>query len=442
MRVALVIPPVKDFYFTRQRASFLGVHTIAHLLGEGGIECRVFNGTAARGRAETLPGELSYLEPHMGREYFFKGFRRFGVTAESLAEDVREYAPEAVFVSCVAFCYALEAIESINFLKALLPSTPVYVGGPGPSVHPGYFLGNSTADFAVSGEAEVCLAGLLDMPRRCPQAVPRDSAGDAGMTTAPGPSGFTPVLVSTGENSGTVFYSTMVSRGCPRQCAFCSVRQVFRGYRRAGIESVRKAVSSLRESRKNIHVNFEDDNLTLDFDYFVSVLELLDRHTGGRFSFSMENGAEFDTLDEERIAILKRYRLKQLNVAVGSTNERVMRDNGREFSKGRFTEIARICEKLRVPVIAYIISGLPGESCDSIMDGVSFLRGLPVLIGVSTFYPVPGTRGFEDRGFFDGLSPRLCAGTSFYPWGECTTEQLVKIFIIARTFNLEKVGRR
>jgi hypothetical protein len=119
-----------------------------------------------------------------------------------------------------------------------------------------------------------------------------------------------------------------------------------------------------------------------------------------------------------------------------------MNDNGREFSKGRFTEIARICEKLRVPVIGYIISGLPEEPYDSILDGVTFLRGLPVLIGVSTFYPVPGTRGFEDRGFFDGQSPRLCAGTSFYPWGECTTEQLVKIFIIARKINREKFQRR
>jgi hypothetical protein len=65
-----------------------------------------------------------------------------------------------------------------------------------------------------------------------------------------------------------------------------------------------------------------------------------------------------------------------------------------------------------------------------------------VIIGVSPFYPVPGIRGYEDLSLFDRLSPRLCSGMSFHQWNECTTEQLVKIFMRGREISLMKIKAR
>nr|HPJ37245.1 hypothetical protein [Spirochaetota bacterium] len=85
MKAALVVPPVRDFYFTPQRAAFLGVRTLAALLKERDIPHALISGVRQRGRREPLPDSLEHLRPHVGKKYFFEHFYRFGVTEDNLA---------------------------------------------------------------------------------------------------------------------------------------------------------------------------------------------------------------------------------------------------------------------------------------------------------------------------------------------------------------------
>ncbi len=48
-----------------------------------------------------------------------------------------------------------------------------------------------------------------------------------------------------------------------------------------------------------------------------------------------------------------------------------------------------------LPVVAYIIIGLPDDSIDAMLDDILFLTSQQVLIGPSIFYPPPGTPVYD-----------------------------------------------
>ncbi|TAL39952.1 MAG: radical SAM protein [Spirochaetes bacterium] len=437
MRIALVIPPVKDLYFTPQRASFLGVHTIARLLEERGIEHRVFSGVRTRGRPVPVPDEVSYLAEYLGREGFFTGYKRFGITAELLARQVVEYAPDMAFVSCFAYGYAEEAIEVIDALKAQFPGMLVVAGGPGVTAYPDYFLRHSRVDVVAPGSAEQSIGPLILDPYSAPGARFRKSGGDiAANPFAPDDTSFKPVTTLMRESHDTMYYSAMLSRGCPRRCSFCSVRLSFPHYGWARGADILSMIGRIPRTGKRVHVNFEDDNLLEEFERFAEVLAALDLHTGGNFSFSMENGARYALLDPDRIRALMRYRITQLNLPLVTRDERLRIAAGRPAPYADFTAIAAECTRAGIPVVAYLIAGLPGEGAESVREGIEFLNGLRVLVGISPFYPVPGIAGYEDPRAFDGIPPRRCTGMSFFPWHDIGTAAMVGLFRLARRANL------
>ncbi len=434
MRVAIVIQPVRDFYFTPQRASFLGAHTLSEILRRNRVDHHVFNAVRGRGRSIPLPVELNYLSPYLGSRHFFSGYKRFGIEDEHTARLVADYHPDAILLSCFAFAYADDTISLARALKKALPGTLLLAGGAGISAYPEYYLRHSPVDYAVRGEVDASLVEILNAPASFNNGI--GVISDPAMSD-PGAT-FRPVLSLVRESPETRYYSAMLSRGCPKSCSFCSVRLGFPFHRKALLSDIDALFKPLEGSPKRVHVNFEDDNLALDFDYLERTIDILDFYTGGNFGISMENGLDFTALDREKLSFLKSRNITQLNISFVSSNTSVLAENKRRYSPEDFSIVARAASSLSIPVTAYLIAGLPDEKFQSIDKGLEFLAGLPVLIGISPFYAVPHSSGFADESMFDRISPNFCKGTSFYPWNECTTDELIRVFIKARALNVER----
>lgn len=435
-----MIPPVRDFYFTPQRASFLGPRTLADIAARDGVECRVFNGTGGRGRAAPLPPEISYLAPHLGSDGFFKRYYRFGKTPENLAAEIAAWAPDHILISCFAFCYAAEAIETAAACRTRMPGAIITLGGAGVSAYPEYFLRNSPADFAVAGEADAMICDFLREPGSAPGVMYRHG-GDIIRTGAPiTPGIFRPLIAGMRVSHGVRHFSTMLTRGCAMKCAFCSSRLHMPTFRRAPLELVDDEFRRLAGQFESAHLNIEDDTIASDFEYLLAALEIMRMHAGSGTTFSMENGVDFRTLDAGKVRVLARLGLRQLNISLVSRSETVLSDYGRSAMTERFEEVVRTAAEEGIPVTAYVIAGLRGETAASVREGIRYLADLPVIIGISPFYPVPGILGFEDLRVFDGIPPRLCAGTAFHQWYDCSTTELVSLFREARCANLGKTG--
>ncbi len=155
---SIAIPPVFDFYFTRHRFSGLGSEILANILRENGCAVQLFNFPLQKkkGRQLRLPKELEHLKPHItanedGGLSFFTRYQCFGQPLSECADQVIASAPDIVFISCFAFCYADAALELASQIRAITPEMPVAIGGAEINAYPDFFIGNPNIDFARTG---------------------------------------------------------------------------------------------------------------------------------------------------------------------------------------------------------------------------------------------------------------------------------------------------
>ena len=244
MHFTLIQPPLEDFYFTPHRASGLGLQVLSILLSRRGHTSTILNFPASGiqcGSSEPgLPPFLAYLQPYIlpneiGPVSFFHTFRRFGPDAGKCAAAVAASRPDAVFLSIMAFCYSLAAIELAAEIKRRCGSVPLIAGGAGASVYPDYFLRSGAVDAVVPGEAEARLAPLLKelenggMTTACsgtagPEmggANPQEGFGPGASPGEPPPAEMLefPFTV-TGRTKKRLFIATTATRGCNKACAF------------------------------------------------------------------------------------------------------------------------------------------------------------------------------------------------------------------------------
>jgi radical SAM superfamily enzyme YgiQ (UPF0313 family) len=221
------------------------------------------------------------------------------------------------------------------------------------------------------------------------------------------------------------------------KCGFCSSKILSPGFRTSPLDDIKKIFSEFVWP-EHAHLNIEDDAIIWDFEYLLEIVKLYHAFAGEAATFTMENGVDYRALNTEKLDALARVGLSKLNVALVSAHASLEGMHGRITATEKFEEVVEAAASRGIPVTAYIIAGLPNERAESAWKDLTYLAKLPVLIGISPFYPVPGIAGYEDKTMFDSMPPRLCAGTSFYPWHNCSTEELVEIFCEARRINLAK----
>ncbi|MBN1576991.1 MAG: radical SAM protein [Chitinispirillaceae bacterium] len=458
-RAAAIIPPIQDFYVTPHRFSTLGVRIVHQILKEAAFEVRLIDAMEPpiRKMQLTLPPALSYLKPYLlpretGKCSFFTRFRHFGTTYEEIVGQVTDFNPAICFIGCFAYCYGGPVIELSKRIKKHLPRTTVVAGGAGVSVYPDYFLQKATIDYTLSGEAEINLPRFLDFLRsdcRSPESVPGLGWKTGQVRTCNTSDEITsadtilPSVEKTAETRTRIVYSASLSRGCPAQCRFCANHLVHgRHFRHCTMERFKHLLRELPPTpyRREVHFNFEDDNLLCDIPFFTAILDRC-REAFPHVRFSAENGLDYRLLTPELCDGLIDAGFRQFNFTLGSVAQEVLDRAGRTVHMGRYDKLLGCAEKRCIPVITYIICGFPEETKASIAANLRFLLPRTTVIGVSLFYPVPGLAGFENRTMFDTLSPQVFAGASAYPWSKhLTTETLVTAFRLSRLINLKKAA--
>ena len=456
MKAVLVLPPFRDFYNSPGRLSALGLRSLEAVLEERGWETRMllFPLLVPRGRTVPLPRELDYLKPYLipgetGPLSWFTAYRQFGPDPEAAAEAVRDERPDLVLVSAFAWAYAEEARDTARSIRRLLPEAPLVLGGGACSVLPEYFARPDTADFLFVGEAEPGFRQFLEILESGRRPGPSDGIHNLMFPGVPAPvradsreQELHPVWARVSP-SGAPRYATVLSRGCPRGCRFCSNR--FTHGTRFRTVPEERILASLEELPREgeLHVNFEDDNLLLQREAFLRILRTL-KARNPRFRFSAENGMDYTLLSPEVLEELAGLGLSQLNLSLAAPRRETALRERRFLDWERFDRVIARAAVLGIPVIAYFICGLEGDSPTGTVEILAGLSARPVTLGISLYYPVPGLEGIPGFGSpetFLSLPPRLCAGSSARPWtGALSTSEMLTAFRLARYANLRRRG--
>jgi anaerobic magnesium-protoporphyrin IX monomethyl ester cyclase len=443
MNIALLQPPLRDFYLTRHRMSGLALSVVQEMVEEAGHSVALYNFPRyKRERTIPLPKVLSYLAPFIipDETGLLSGFRQFhcyGPDFHDAALEVISGKPDLVLVALFAWAYGQDALEMAEALKRVSPSLPLGIGGAGVSVDPDRFASSGLFDLILTGEAEKVL------PLWFEAGTPMGGFFKAETFSSPeiGGETFRPAA-SFDPHRGEL--SLSVSRGCPMSCSFCANRLVHGdAFRLSPISLLLKSMDDALRRSSEEHgspgkvnkIFFEDDNLSADKGWFREMVAAVH----GKYpsaELSAENGIDYRFLNSDDLIHMYRAGFRGLNFSVASVDGCQRESLDRAGSLEHFTQLLGAAQKLNMSAISYFIAGLPGESPDSIIDNLNFLMELPTYSGISLFYPVPGIIGLQ----LDQTVPfQRALGSSAWPWGgECTTGQLLTAFRLSRLVNLMK----
>ncbi len=432
-RVVLIQPPVRDFYLTRKRTLPYGLAAIAAGLEAAGFACTIIDGLATdKSKTLPLPEEFSYLQDYYGREdlslfSLFSTFRHFGYTHEHLGHLARQEQPFIVGISSLFTPYADQAMATAAAVRKFCPGAWIVLGGHHPTLFPGQCLSNPDIDFLIRGEGETALVELCRFLNRG-NFTRGNTAGIPDFSKVPGmgnlkglayrsqgkvicnPPAWEPDLnalpLPAVDKTHAKFYrrgqkkavTIAASRGCPFSCSYCSVSARTRHgrFRRRSVDNVLAEIRSQAKNHPIGFIDFEDENLTLDKKWVLSLLSGITEIFKDRsVELRAMNGLFPPSLDKEIILAMKAAGFKTLNLSVGSFSASQLARFGRPDVRKSYEDVLEIALEAGMDTVSYIIAAAPDQTAQTTLEDLLTLASLPTLAGLSVFYPAPGSVDFE-----------------------------------------------
>ncbi|HPI22443.1 MAG TPA: cobalamin-dependent protein [Spirochaetota bacterium] len=427
-RVILIAPPIHDFYATPARMEPLGLLYIAAALRRmPGVRCDVYDAAYSmkkkRIRTPECFGHLRDIYTEDTSHFsLLSHFFRFGDSFDRIVAAVREGAYDLVGVSSMFSGYHPDVEALAARIKAETKS-PVAIGGWAVFADADRLAGATAADFLISGDGETAFpelvrrlmdtetaAGGADLPRRGERTGGTVRIHGGGVDDSPLDD--FPEREAVYRFRGRRIARMVLSRGCRHSCAFCAVPRRY-AFTARSIESISRELEYLHGIGVGI-VDFEDDNLFHDQAFSRELMTLLREHHAKGMSFAAMNGITAPNLVPfVNEAIDAGFIEFNVSLVTGSASA------ARGVNRPSFREAVRvIAEKSagRIPMLAFIIGGLPGTTPAGVIDDIVFLAGLPLTIGFSPLYLLPGLPVFEALGLPDDA--RLLRGSALWKFGE------------------------
>jgi len=461
LHAVVAVPSVVDFYFTRHRFTSLGAKILCNILSDNGLKVDYYNFPFERksGQWIEIPKKMEYISPYLiaqetGKLSYFTKYQCFGPNSLECARTIIASNPDICFISCFAFAYSEQSIELAQSIKKIKPKLPIILGGGGPSANPLFFIKEPAIDFVLTGEAEtsvkIFLSSLINQHvsfEKVPNLFWKESNDikKSSITSWTDNGDIAVVFSETYSKKNAVTLSTSLTRGCSKKCKFCS-QFITHGssFRSASIKKIKQAIENLPHPSKfqnvNLTINFEDDNILLNHEYFKQVIDLL-KNKYIKISIITENGIDYSLLTPQRVDELIHAGMSQFNISLASTDVAIAKKENRGLELAHYQSIIQEIAKHSIPVITYFICGFKDDTPETIANALAFLASQPTIIGISMYYAVPGIENFKDIQKFDSLPPSLCCGSSAYPWnGSLTTQTMITAFRLSRYCNLVKQG--
>jgi radical SAM superfamily enzyme YgiQ (UPF0313 family) len=185
------------------------------------------------------------------------------------------------------------------------------------------------------------------------------------------------------------------TRGCPFDCTFCTVTQMFgRGYRVRNIDSILEEIS-LANQNDSPFIFFYDDNFFFDKNRAKILLEKMLQKDLVKKKWSAQPRIDV-ARDKELLDLMRRTKCDYLYVGFESINPMTLKF----FNKKQNIEEIRECiKKLHdhdINIHAMFIFGSDEDTVQTIWETVAFAKATGVnTVGMSILVPWPGTQIYK-----------------------------------------------
>ncbi|MBC2710375.1 MAG: B12-binding domain-containing radical SAM protein [Desulfosarcina sp.] len=415
--ILLIQPPIADFYHTAKRTIPYGLASIAAAASLKGFSVAIFDAVAtSKSRVITPPGEMDDLVSFYGRAdqspfALFHHYRHYGYSLEHIGRQVKRSGAFLVGIASLFTAYSDVALAVARMAKTSLPDCTVVLGGHHPTALPAAVMAEPAVDLVLRGEGEAglpALAATLKSDRDLagvPGIVFRNPDGSLHVSEPalcrdpdqlPVPA-FQLIRRKFYQRSGRDSIVVTAGRGCPLKCSYCATgAKSWMGFRKRSVDAVLREIRAASAGRRVGFVDFEDENLTMDRQWFLELMEGV-RDIFGDSSPELRamNGLFPPTLTEAVVRAMKMAGFKTLNLSLGSADAGQLKRFNRPDVRDAFDRALDYAEREGLSAVGYIIVGAPDQNPLSSVDDLLFLARRNVLAGVSVFYPAPGSADYE-----------------------------------------------
>ena len=308
--------------------------------------------------------------------------RRFGFSDEWIVGEIPSETDvigiNAPFTDSRIVLYPL-----IRKVKEKFPSMTVVVGGVLATTLPEQIIRESAADIVVKGEGEIAFSRILngdplesipglvfknksgiifENPRRSEQLKTVDQIPPPGYDFRPMEEY---VRWSPRGDRADRTLSLISSRGCPFTCEFCSIPEKGQLWRPFTPERVLDEIKMAIQTWGVNHIEFEDDNFTLQEPRALAVLQYLRelRQYGNPVTCSFPNGIMIDRMSESLAILLKEAGADIIYLPVESGDTRILLSMDKPQAQKHLDttlEVAKWCVDAGLQTSCFFICAYPG----------------------------------------------------------------------------------
>ncbi len=406
VKMLLIQPPVEDFYNTSIRTYPLALLYLAQAV-QNVCDAKVLDLRTGRKPKPLKDSPFPDLETFYRKNVhtpfsFFSTYFRFGANNEEIKRAIENAKPDVVCISSLFTTYSKEAVDTARLAKEVDRNIVTIVGGIHPTLFPRHVLASQWVDYVVRGEGETPLAMLVDALKAGRTGNLSDIEGVCckyrGEMLVCGPHTERNIdaiparrLIDADKyRIGRRRYSFfLTSRGCPFHCAFCGRPTL--PFRKRSIESIEQEIADCMDLKIEA-IDFEDDMLTLDADFFGETMGLF---RGKNLTLSAMNGIYTENLTTGMLDEMFDAGFRRLNFSLVDMSRALMKEQKRLFP-ANFLKLIPYLEDSPFLVETHFIIGLPGQTPDEITDTILFLMGTRCLPGPSLFYLAPNSPLFDE----------------------------------------------
>jgi len=372
-------------------------------------------------------GQGHFLKEVIPRPPALKGiprrFRRYGLPPEIVKNYLGSLPlPSLILVTSLMTYWYPGVVETIDFLRANLPGTPIFLGGIYATLCPGHAQTHSGADRVLAGPWDEEKGRILAEALEC-----RVDWGRTAFPDYPMP------VFDLYPRLGYVCLLTR--RGCPFACTYCASPRLAKEIEVRSPESVVREIEHWGRNFGVQNFAFYDDALLMDADSHLKPIlrEVIRRDY--RCNFHTPNAVHVNRIDEEMADLLFRANFKTLRLGLETANAETQKETGGKVDNREFQETVKNLRKAGYrgeEIGVYLLAGLPGQPADELRASMAFVREAGAKPYPVEYSPIPGTPLFEkakELSPFDLENEPLYHNNSLLPcrWEKFTISDFMRL---------------
>lgn len=330
------------------------------------------------------------------------GVRTYGLPNAEIARRVVDYNPDCLGVSVLMTPHLKNALAICKLAKRHNPKIQTIIGGGGIYLA-GDVIENPFVDHVVVGEGEESLRKIVEGES---EGVVKSPFMDLDELPIPDRNLLSMEKyfdINMQTNTYSPYKRTVMlesSRGCPFNCCFCAVRNVWgRSFRGKSLEKVGIEITNIVTKYKAQELDFVDPNMAQDRKRMIELLTMMIELQAslGKFAWGNFGGTYVGGLDDEVLQLMKDSGAYQVTLAVENVNEHILRDTIHKPVKLEcIPGIVEKCKQVGLDIHAFFVTGFPEESLEDMWRNYEFAKKMDFTsVSINIVTPLPGSEIYE-----------------------------------------------